>query len=32
MLGCQSIEWSYKILFNDFKFADDTPFGVKVEE
>ena len=32
MLGCQDIEWSYGILFNDFKFADDAPFGIKEEE
>lgn len=32
MLGCQDIDWSYEILFNDFKFYDDAPFGVKVEK
>lgn len=32
ILGCQDIDWSYEILFNDFKFYDDAPFGVKVEE
>lgn len=32
MLGCQNIDWSYERLFNDFKFYDDAPFGVKVEE
>ena len=32
MLGCQNIDWDYERLFKDFKFYDDTPFGVKVEE
>ena len=32
MLGCQNIDWGYERLFKDFKFYDDTPFGVKVEE
>lgn len=33
MMGAQSIEWSYRTLFNEqFTFVDGTPFGVKVEK